>query len=271
MKNLLTFTDWLLESNSQPRPLKKISDLGINRKFGRNPHTGDKYETELFQMFRRLKPRIDALPKKPTLDEFFAMMQNSDNQFYSMVQADTLAQPDVRELWRDLTGRRASKMKKYNLAESAEETGNPEDSVWKSEIDPSWTILVVWPHDEIYATAEKLFDKLGTAFADMNSKTVFIDGAQVKDQNLTDDHLLAIEAHEISHSLLGHAESDRSANYDERQEQEADWLAIRLLDQMGHGVAASLLEERFQNMYNHSSNDLDNTEDLQSVLTDYLK
>jgi hypothetical protein len=66
-------------------------------------------------MFKRLKPRIDALPKKPSLEEFFAIMQNSDDQFYSMVQGETLAQPDVRELWRDLTGRRASKMKKYNL------------------------------------------------------------------------------------------------------------------------------------------------------------
>lgn len=113
MRNVLDFGDWLLES-SQARPVRQIEELGINRKFGRDPQTGDKYETELFPMFRRLKPRIDALPKKPSLSEFFMMLQNSDNQFYTMVQADTIAQPDVRELWRDLTGRRASKMKKYN-------------------------------------------------------------------------------------------------------------------------------------------------------------
>jgi hypothetical protein len=109
MKAILNFSGWLTE-NEQARPLRQIHELGINRKFGRDPFTGDKYETELFPMFRRLQPRIDALPKKPTLEEFFELMQNSDNQFYSMVQADTLAQPDVRELWRDLTGRRASKI-----------------------------------------------------------------------------------------------------------------------------------------------------------------
>jgi hypothetical protein len=120
MKAILTYGEWLTE-NHQPRPIKSIKELDINRKFTRDPHTGDRYETELFQMFKRLKPRIDALPKKPSLEEFFAMLQNSDNQFYTMVQADTLAQPDVRELWRDLTGRRASKMKKYNLVESNKE------------------------------------------------------------------------------------------------------------------------------------------------------
>ena len=170
MKTLLNFNDWLLENVTQARSLRKISDLGINRKFGRNPQTGDKYETELFPMFRRLKPRIEALPKKPTLEEFFAMMQNSDNQFYSMVQADTLSQPDVRELWRDLTGRRASKMKKYNLTESSETNDSEPKAVWKSEIDPEWTILVLWPEDEMYPNVAKIFDWLGTAFADLNSK-----------------------------------------------------------------------------------------------------
>lgn len=114
MEKVLTYKDWLFE-NTQARPLKQIKDLDINRKFGRDQHTGDKYETELFPMFRKLIPRIKALPAKPSLSQFFAMMQNSDDQFYSMVQAGTLAQPDIRELWRDLTGRRASKMKKYNL------------------------------------------------------------------------------------------------------------------------------------------------------------
>ena len=118
MKLILTFNNWLFE-NAIARPQKRLHELDINRKFSKDQFTGDKYETELFPMFRRLKPRIEALAKKPNLEEWFAMMQNSDNQFYSMVQAGVLGQPDVRELWRDLTGRRASKMHKYNLAEGS--------------------------------------------------------------------------------------------------------------------------------------------------------
>ena len=44
------------------------------------------------------------------------MMQNSDAEFYTLVQTGALGQPDVRELFRDLTRRRASKMQKYNLS-----------------------------------------------------------------------------------------------------------------------------------------------------------
>lgn len=55
-----------------------------------------------------------ALPRSMKLGEWFDWMQREDNAFYSMVQADELGQPDVRELWRDLTGRRAAKMRKYN-------------------------------------------------------------------------------------------------------------------------------------------------------------
>ena len=101
------FKDWLVETN---RPLRKLSDLGINRNF-----KGERYEYELFPRFRRLKIRVDQLEKTPKLEEWFNMMQNSDAEFYTLVQTDVLGQPDVRELWRDLTGNRSAKMRKYNL------------------------------------------------------------------------------------------------------------------------------------------------------------
>lgn len=47
------------------------------------------------------------------------MMQNSDNEFYTMVQTGALGQPDVRDLWRDLTGQRSARMQKYNLSQGA--------------------------------------------------------------------------------------------------------------------------------------------------------
>jgi hypothetical protein len=259
MKAILRYTDWLSESQ-QKRPVRSIKELDINRKFTRHPHTGDRYETELFPMFKRLKPRIDALSKKPSLEEFFAMLQNSDNQFYTMVQADTIAQPDVRELWRDLTGRRASKMKKYNLVESQEE------AVWKSEIDPEWTVFVLFSNDDLYDKVSGIFDQFGLAFAELESKLIFIDGEHVREQNLTDDHILAVEAHEISHHILNH----KSGAYSDRQEREADWLGIRLLDQMGYGKASSILEKRYSDQYGESSNSLDETDSLESALLSYL-
>lgn len=100
----LTFTDWLNESE---RPLKKLSELEVNRKI-----PIDKYETELFPRFQRLKAKLATISKKPTIDEFFAWMQR-DNEFYSRVMGGEFAQPDIRELWRDYTGRRSAHMKQY--------------------------------------------------------------------------------------------------------------------------------------------------------------
>jgi hypothetical protein len=98
------FDTWLLENS---KPLRKVSELGINRKI-----PIDRYETELFPRFERLKLKIQALPKSPNLEEFFAILQQ-DNEFYTRVMADEFAQPDVRELWRDYTGRRTAHMKTY--------------------------------------------------------------------------------------------------------------------------------------------------------------
>lgn len=99
-----SFIDWITEST---KPLKKVTDLEINRKI-----PIDRYETELFPRFERLKLQIQKMPKSPNLEEFFAIMQQ-DNEFYTRVMANEFAQPDIRELWRDYTGRRTAHMQKY--------------------------------------------------------------------------------------------------------------------------------------------------------------
>ena len=109
---ILMFNKWL---NENQRPLIELSDLDVNRRY-----KGTQYEYELFPRFRRLQVRIDSLEKRPNLSDWFKMMQNSDAEFYTLIQARLLGQPDVRELWRDLTSQRSSRMKKYNLAENIE-------------------------------------------------------------------------------------------------------------------------------------------------------
>lgn len=105
---LTNFNEWLFETAQ--RPLRKLEDLDINRKY-----KDTRYDAELFPRFRRLKVRIAQMEKMPNLKDWFNMMQNDDAEFYTLVQTDALGQPDVRELFRDLTNRRAAKMKKYNL------------------------------------------------------------------------------------------------------------------------------------------------------------
>ena len=252
MKMLLNFNDWLAENAVQQRPTKKITDLNINRQFSKDPFTGDKYETELFAMFRRLKPRIEALPVKPNLDEWFEMMQNSDNQFYAMVQADEFGQPDVRELWRDLTGRRASKMAKYGMAES--------------RLDSDWNVLTLTDEEISKHDLSKLFERFGDAFADLESRTIVVNGEVFETMGYGEDHVLAVEAHEIAHLKLEHG-TDRT----ERNEREADWFGIRLLESQNFVKAAMLLEERYVKAYNEPSSTLSNTADLKIALENYIQ
>lgn len=105
---ILSFTDWVHESF---RPFRKLQDLSLNRRY-----KGTRYDSELFPRFRRLQKHFYSLDKKPKLEDWFVQMQNSDNEFYTMVVTGALGQPDVRELWRDLTGQKSSRMKKFNLA-----------------------------------------------------------------------------------------------------------------------------------------------------------
>lgn len=103
---VLRFNSWL---NENERPLKKLSELEINRKI-----PIDRYETELFPRFERIKKHVQTLHRKPSLEEFFAIAQH-DNEFYTKVMAGEFAQPDIRELWRDYTGRRSAHMKQYGV------------------------------------------------------------------------------------------------------------------------------------------------------------
>lgn len=111
--NILAFDQWV---NENSRPLRNLKDLDINRRY-----KGTRYDSELFPRFRRLQARIQQMDKSPNLQTWFIMMQNSDNEFYTMVQTGALGQPDVRELWRDLTGQKSARMRKYNLSENYEE------------------------------------------------------------------------------------------------------------------------------------------------------
>ena len=79
----------------------------------------------------------------------------------------------------------------------------------------------------------------------VGTKNIFIDGEAISDNNIDQDHLLALEAHEIAHSMLGH-----ESGVDEQSEKEADLFGIALLEMMGLQRAASILKDRMKELYN---------------------
>jgi hypothetical protein len=110
----------------------------------------------------------------------------------------------------------------------------------KSTIDSNWTVFIF---DEADDNSPKiLFEVYGVAFADLGSQSIFIDGSAVQ----TQDQILAIEAHEIAHGRLNHANRDID---NITQEKEADWLAHKILTEMSLVTPAQIISNRYSNYY----------------------
>jgi len=114
-----------------------------------------------------------------------------------------------------------------------------------SRIDPAFNVLVIYKESQTYplikASLVSLDNSIGALLPGHN--IILIDGERVNEEGLSDDHLLAIEAHEIAHAMLGHA-GERNQTH----ELEADELAIEILDSMNKKEASDLLRERLKSL-----------------------
>jgi hypothetical protein len=272
------FTHWLTEGQAPAKTYtKKLSELNPQRKY-----VGDTYNTDLFLRFKHLGAIREKYGKGLSVEKWFEVAQVEDKGFYSAVLADQMGQPDVRELWRDMMGRNASKVKgQVSFKDPFKGSEDTEDEVrdlslsesleepvsMPSNLDPEWTLIITYPNDSVYASADLYFEKLGIAFADLKSKTIYFDGAEVSEAYFTKDHMVAVEAHEIGHQIAGHL---GQPYYSSRQEQEADWLGINLLIQNNLIKAGNLLAERFSQQYGMAYTELAESEPLMERLEDYL-
>jgi hypothetical protein len=136
-----------------------------------------------------------------------------------------------------------------------------------AQLDPNWTLVITYPNDSLYNTAKPYFERLGIAFANLESQTVYFDGAEVSEAYFTKDHMIAVEAHELGHSIANH---QGEPYYSKRQEQEADWIGINLLIQNNKVKASTILAERFSQHYQMDFTQLPNSEKLTELLEDYL-
>lgn len=114
-----------------------------------------------------------------------------------------------------------------------------------SRIDPAFNVLVIYKESLTYplikASLVSLDNSIGALIPGQN--IILIDGERVNEEGLSDDHILAIEAHEIAHAMLGH-EGERNQTH----EVEADELAIEILDSIGRKDASALLRERLKSL-----------------------
>jgi hypothetical protein len=114
-----------------------------------------------------------------------------------------------------------------------------------SRIDPRFKVLVIYKESMTYPLIKESLGFLDNSIGALmpGQEIIIIDGERLQEEGLTDDHLLAIEAHEIAHEILGH-EGERN----QAHEEEADELAIQILDSFSRKEAAALLRERVKSL-----------------------
>lgn len=117
---------------------------------------------------------------------------------------------------------------------------------YNSIINEDFLVILVYEDCPCYYPIRQLLDLDPTGKENvggllLGTKVIFIDGEMCQETNLTWDHLAAIEAHEIAHSMLGH---DKFAGI--KEEREADELGYKLLIEKTLPGAAEILKERIK-------------------------
>jgi hypothetical protein len=110
-----------------------------------------------------------------------------------------------------------------------------------SRVNPEFSVLVIYKEFINYPLVKQSLEDLDNSIGALmpGQKVILIDGERIQEEGLNDNHVLAIEAHEIAHELLGH-DGERNQSH----EREADELAIKILRSLGRKEAADLLIER---------------------------
>jgi Zn-dependent peptidase ImmA (M78 family) len=114
---------------------------------------------------------------------------------------------------------------------------------YNSEFLPKITIAVVFSDNSQYVKLIPFFEEYGYGFLVPNKNLVVIDGENIID-NFNSDVLKFIEAHEISHILLGH---DGPRNQEE--EMDADLGAYILLKKKGKEESINHLLDNFEDRH----------------------
>jgi hypothetical protein len=115
--------------------------------------------------------------------------------------------------------------------------------VYDSEFLPGVQIAVVTDEDTQYEQLKPFFDEFGYGFMVPGKNLVIIDGEQFIN-NFGADVLKFIEAHEVSHVIMGH-NGPRS----EDEEIDADLGAYILLKQAGKNDSIKVLLKQFKNRH----------------------
>lgn len=126
---------------------------------------------------------------------------------------------------------------------------------YQSEFLSDVTVVVVFNDDPLYSEVKPFFDQYGFGFMAPGKNLMIIDGEILVGQTKAKDILKFIEAHEVAHIMLKH---DGPRN--ERDEIDADLMALNLLVKKGYIDSIKILLDKFQERHGVMFNDINLTE-----------
>ena len=122
-----------------------------------------------------------------------------------------------------------------------------------SEIDSEFSITILFPESKKYLLAHELFKIRGSSFLLCQQKNIIIDGDVIDEPWFNEQHMLALQARNISGYLIGDGIPQPSLrNF--KNEKEVDWMTWFLLQESGFLGAATLCHDNFCEQYGSSPN-----------------
>ena len=126
---------------------------------------------------------------------------------------------------------------------------------YRSEFLNDVSVVVVFNNDPLYSQVKGFFEEYGFGFMVPGQNLMIIDGEILVGEPDAKDILKFIEAHEVTHVLLGH---DGPRN--EKDEIDADMMALNLLIGKGYDKSIKILLDKFEERHGVEFNEVNLTE-----------
>ena len=171
--------------------------------------------------------------------------QNCNGKLGNITTQNTNEEGDLPEIEREAYEKGNMMFRNWtdNITEGVLKEETEDDILYYSSIfKPDINIMVVFKENENYPELKKLFNEYGYGFYSPKDKMIILDGEVFINSDLDLNDLKFVEAHEVTHLLLGH-----TGPYSKEDEMDADLGAYILLK--SKNLPTEKLEAQFKNRH----------------------
>ena len=256
-----SLTEYMLNKGMNIRPLPKVKFVNDDTENAQNFFGKTAYYDPNNRVI--VLYTMDRHPKdvmRSYAHEMIHHMQNCDNRLGNITTQNTNEEGDLPEIEREAYEKGNMMFRGWTdtITEGVIKEEDDTDVLsYPSTFKSGVNILVVFKENENYPNLEPLFDEYGYGFYYPKDKTIIIDGETFVDSDLDFNDLKFVEAHEVTHLLLGH-----TGPYSEDDEMDADLGAYILLT--NKGLPTDKLVKEFKNRHGVDFNEelLERVKDL---------